>query len=193
LGGGRGACIDAFSSAQNVRRSLRPLHRPSGGPPPPLSRGRMKQALPFSRCIFCMRIIHALRWLAFAPDRRQMAPAVGPAASRSEAKSRSPDEAKRNPGTMAQLFAQPRITLRFIRATGSERTKEKRKRNAERRCCTNLRTKRCGDALNAARPPSGVPPRLLPRGLTSPKARLKPGFLGRDLRGRYPPSPVPVQ
>jgi hypothetical protein len=38
---------------------------------------------------------------------------------------RSPDEAKRNPGTMIRLFARPRITLRFIQATESERTEEK--------------------------------------------------------------------
>jgi hypothetical protein len=45
-----------------------------------------------------------------------------------------------------------------------------------------------------ARSPSGVPPRLSPKGII-PSQRLgfRPGFLGRGLYGRYPPSPVPVQ
>jgi hypothetical protein len=45
-----------------------------------------------------------------------------------------------------------------------------------------------------ARTPVGVPPRLSPKGII-PSQRLgfRPGFLGRGLNGRYPPSPVPVQ
>ena len=45
-----------------------------------------------------------------------------------------------------------------------------------------------------ARSSVGVPPRLSPKGLI-PSQRLgfRPGFLGRGLNGRYPPSPVPVQ
>jgi hypothetical protein len=45
-----------------------------------------------------------------------------------------------------------------------------------------------------ARSPFGVPPRLSPKGII-PSQRLgfRPGFLGRGLNGRYPPSPVPVQ
>src|SRR5580704_13719393 len=44
------------------------------------------------------------------------------------------------------------------------------------------------------RSPVGVPPRLSPKGII-PSQRLgfRPGFLGRGLNGRYPPSPVPVQ
>ena len=45
-----------------------------------------------------------------------------------------------------------------------------------------------------ARSSVGVPPRLSPKGII-PSQRLgfRPGFLGRGLNGRYPPSPVPVQ
>lgn len=40
-----------------------------------------------------------------------------------------------------------------------------------------------------ARPPAGVPPRLSPRGLTSPEARPEPGFLGRGRSVRLLLSP----
>src|ERR1700728_4103933 len=50
-----------------------------------------------------------------------------------------------------------------------------------------------GKAFEGARSPVGVPPRLSPRGLTSPRAQLRPCFLGRGLCGCCPPSPVPVQ
>jgi len=50
-----------------------------------------------------------------------------------------------------------------------------------------------GEAFEGARSPVGVPPRLSPRGLTSPQAQLRPCFLGRGLSGCCPPSPVPVQ
>ncbi len=40
----------------------------------------------------------------------------------------------------------------------------------------------------------GVPPRLSPQGIIpSQRLSFRPGFLGRGLNGRYPPSPVPVQ
>ena len=40
----------------------------------------------------------------------------------------------------------------------------------------------------------GVPPRLSPSGIiASQRLSFRPGFLGRGLIGRYPPSPVPVQ
>src|SRR3984957_12024090 len=49
-------------------------------------------------------------------------------------------------------------------------------------------------ALSGARPLAGVPPRLSPKGIIpSQRLSFRPGFLGRDLNGRYPPSPVPVQ
>ncbi len=57
-----------------------------------------------------------------------------------------------------------------------------------------LRILRCGSRLMKARSSDGVPPRLSPKGII-PSQRLgfRPGFLGRGLHGRYPPSPVPVQ
>ena len=49
-------------------------------------------------------------------------------------------------------------------------------------------------ALNGARTLAGVPPRLSPEGIIpSQRLSFRPGFLGRGLHGRYPPSPVPVQ
>jgi hypothetical protein len=49
-------------------------------------------------------------------------------------------------------------------------------------------------ALNGARTAVGVPPRLSPKGIIpSQRLSFRPGFLGRGLNGRYPPSPVPVQ
>jgi hypothetical protein len=45
-----------------------------------------------------------------------------------------------------------------------------------------------------ARSSDGVPPRLSPKGIIpSQRLSFRPGFLGRGLHGRYPPSPVPVQ
>ena len=69
----------------------------------------------------------------------------------------------------------------------------KRKRNADRRG-SRLRTGRvrrvplslvpppfAEEAFEGARSPVGVPPRLSPRGLTSPQAQLRPCFLGGGL------------
>jgi hypothetical protein len=42
LRGGRGACFNASPATQKLPHRLRPLHHASHGPPPPLSRGRMK-------------------------------------------------------------------------------------------------------------------------------------------------------
>jgi hypothetical protein len=53
---------------------------------------------------------------------------------------------------------------------------------------------RCGSRLHEARSSDGVPPRLSPKGvIPSQRLSFRPGFLGRGLNGRYPPSPVPVQ
>src|SRR5580698_6757555 len=74
----------------------------------------------------------------------------------------------------------------------------------------NLRISRCG-AHRRVRSPIGVPPRLLPSGLSALGRNSRPGFLGRGrtfdpvrspqpgskdlalLHGRYPRPPVPVQ
>jgi hypothetical protein len=53
---------------------------------------------------------------------------------------------------------------------------------------------RCGARSCGARTLDGVPPRLSPKGIIpSQRLSFRPGFLGRGLNGRYPPSPVPVQ
>jgi hypothetical protein len=72
----------------------------------------------------------------------------------------------------------------------------KGKREAERRQTrvTNRRILRCGSRPHEARSSVGVPPRLSPKGIIpSQRLSFRPGFLGRGLSGRYPPSPVPVQ
>jgi hypothetical protein len=58
----------------------------------------------------------------------------------------------------------------------------------------NRRILRCGARPFGARTLDGVPPRLSPKGIIpSQRLSFRPGFLGRGLHGRYPPSPVPVQ
>src|ERR1700692_2208969 len=72
-------------------------------------------------------------------------------------------------------------------------TKEEGKRNADKRRSPppHLAMRY---APYGARSPVGVPPRLSPKGIIpSQRLSFRPGFLGRGLRGRYPPSPVPVQ
>ena len=69
-------------------------------------------------------------------------------------------------------------------------------KEAERRQTlgSNRRILRCGARPFGARTLDGVPPRLSPQGIIpSPRLSFRPGFLGRGLNGRYPPSPVPVQ
>jgi hypothetical protein len=69
-------------------------------------------------------------------------------------------------------------------------------KEAERRQTqvTNRRILRCGARPFGARTLVGVPPRLSPKGIIpSQRLSFRPGFLGRGLHGRYPPSPVPVQ
>jgi len=69
-------------------------------------------------------------------------------------------------------------------------------KEAERRQTqvTNRRILRCGARPFGARTLAGVPPRLSPKGIIpSQRLSFRPGFLGRGLNGRYPPSPVPVQ
>ena len=69
-------------------------------------------------------------------------------------------------------------------------------KEAERRQTlgSNRRILRCGARPFGARTLDGVPPRLSPKGIIpSQRLSFRPGFLGRGLNGRYPPSPVPVQ
>ena len=100
----------------------------------------------------------------------------------------------------------PALASAALRATRSIRATKEKIREAERRqtqvstvphaygARVAPRKERLAPPFRSrARSPAGVPPRLSPRGLTSPKAQPRPGFLGRGLSGRYPPSPVPVQ
>src|SRR5580704_3101352 len=69
-------------------------------------------------------------------------------------------------------------------------------KEAERRQTqgNHRRILRCGARSYGARTLAGVPPRLSPKGIIpSQRLSFRPGFLGRGLYGRYPPSPVPVQ
>ena len=69
-------------------------------------------------------------------------------------------------------------------------------KEAERRQTLGIRSSASCDAARAfrARTLDGVPPRLSPKGIIpSQRLSFRPGFLGRGLHGRYPPSPVPVQ
>jgi hypothetical protein len=81
-----------------------------------------------------------------------------------------------------------------LRCAPSGLRNKRRKRNAGKRRVTNRRILRCGARPFGARTLVGVPPRLSPKGvIPSQRLSFRPGFLGRGLNGRYPPSPVPVQ
>ena len=97
------------------------------------------------------------------PDLRQKAPAVDPAA-------------------VTIMFCKPR-RRKEIKGSGTPKNAGPQPPHLATRL-----------APCKARSPSGVPPRLSPKGII-PSQRLgfRPGFLGRGLHGRYPPSPVPVQ
>src|SRR5579862_6155745 len=103
---------------------------------------------------------------------------------------RQREEKRRN----RSVRRQGKKSFALVATDGWARTKEERKRKAERRktLIRILRTLRCGSRL-AARSPAGVPPRFLPEGRQSPRLSFRPGFLGRGFNGRYPLSPVPVQ
>jgi hypothetical protein len=80
--------------------------------------------------------------------------------------------------------------------TSASPDQSKKIKEAERRQTqvTNRRILRCGARPCGARTLVGVPPRLSPKGIVpSQRLSFRPGFLGRGLNGRYPPSPVPVQ
>jgi hypothetical protein len=54
---------------------------------------------------------------------------------------------------------------------------EKEGRGTPKDALSNLRALRRGSALSGGRSPFGVPPRLLPKGLSIPRARFGPGFV----------------
>src|SRR5208282_2459053 len=123
-GGGRGVGLNDYSATKSRRRVRRPLHHPAGGPPPPLSWGRMSAIV---------LATHARP--SFANAIRKIVPRSRIASRLSRRWDRlsarlcptcSPDGAERNPGTINQLYRRSRISLRSIRAT-------KEKKEAERR------------------------------------------------------------
>jgi hypothetical protein len=81
--------------------------------------------------------------------------------------------------------------VRFARSSFKKQINEAERRQTQG---TNRRILRCGARPFGARTLVGVPPRLSPKGIIpSQRLSFRPGFLGRGLNGRYPPSPVPVQ
>ena len=137
--GGRGDGKDDAHRASG--RSARPLHHASHGPPPPLRfapRGRITVIVLATRS---------------APEFCEQRPV-----------DRSPDGAKRNPGTAWQLECSPsELTLALLRATNLTNHEKKGKRNADKRV-SNLRVSgaaRTVVARGRVRSPVGVPPRLL--------------------------------
>jgi hypothetical protein len=95
---------------------------------------------------------------------------------------------KERGGASVSLFATP--------VSPKPKCKRKKLKEAERRQTQghNRRILRCGARSFGARTLDGVPPRLSPQGIIpSQRLSFRPGFLGRGLNGRYPPSPVPVQ
>jgi hypothetical protein len=102
---------------------------------------------------------------------------------------RSPDKRSDIRERWCGFAAVSRVSLR----SPGLRTKMK---DAERRQTqgNHRRILRCGARPFGARTLAGVPPRLSPKGIIpSQRLSFRPGFLGRGLHGRYPPSPVPVQ
>ena len=88
-----------------------------------------------------------------------------------------------------RLDCRSRVSLRSTQATKKMKEAERRQTQGH-----NRRILRCGARPFGARTLVGVPPRLSPKGIIpSQRLSFRPGFLGRGLYGRYPPSPVPVQ
>ena len=101
----------------------------------------------------------------------------------------SPDEAKRNPGTAFQLECCSPDYAALHPGYDDQRKKEAERRQT---CSANLRAlrarraplslsplPRAGEGREGARSPIGVPPRLLPSGLSALGRNSRPGFLGR--------------
>jgi len=101
---------------------------------------------------------------------------------------RSPDERSDIRERLRGFTAAPRVSLR---SPGLRNLKEAERRQTQG---SHRRILRCGARSFGARTLDGVPPRLSPQGIIpSQRLSFRPGFLGRGLNGRYPPSPVPVQ
>jgi hypothetical protein len=102
---------------------------------------------------------------------------------------RSPDERSDIRGRLRGFTAAPPGLASLTRATNKNEGS-----GTPANAGYHRRILRCGARPFGARTPDGVPPRLSPQGIIpSQRLSFRPGFLGRGLNGRYPPSPVPVQ
>ena len=102
---------------------------------------------------------------------------------------RSPDERSDIRERWCGFAAVSRVSLRSPGLQTKMKEAERRQTQGNHR-----RILRCGARSFGARTLVGVPPRLSPKGIIpSQRLSFRPGFLGRGLHGRYPPSPVPVQ
>ena len=173
-----------------------PLHHASRGPPPPLSWGRMSAIVLATHAR--PSYANALRKIV---RRSRIASRLTRWWDRLSARSCptcSPDGAKRNPGTINQLYRRSRISLRSIRATKEKREAERRQaRSPTAAPCgrgSPLRTSPVCEGGTEGGSPVGVPPRhLLQR--TNAAAQLQHALPGTEpgRSGRYPPPAVPVQ
>ena len=125
----------------------------------PLSRGRMKQAISFSRCTGIRVVVTPVMKSheAFRSRHRSSSDGAGGGGRRRHDQSFKPRNV---------------------------RTKKRKaeRRQTRSRCCTC----RCSARLAGARSPGGVPPRFSPKGLSIPKAHLGPGFVRGISRGGIP-------
>jgi hypothetical protein len=87
------------------------------------------------------------------------------------------------------------VAPRFFSSPRPFRHYQTRKKEAERRqpLFNNLRTSGCGSHPFGCARLSAFHHGSHQRDLSSLRLNFRPGFLGRGLNGRYPPSPVPVQ
>jgi hypothetical protein len=157
-----------------------------------------KQAPAFPRRVFDSRPGNQHAIPKTSPHSRSSADDPGggdPVSSRSGAAIRSPDCAKRNPGTTFRISPLPG-SLRPTRATKSFRlaSGNKRMRNAGTAQFTNLRVLRRGaHPAGRARLPA-FHRGSCPRDSRIPRAQLRTMFRGTSakLGGVFPPAPAPV-
>ena len=92
-----------------------------------------------------------------------------------------------HPSGFNKRLRKPRISPFFLRFT------DRKKKEAERRQALGSEPPhhRVRHALDGARSPIGVPPRLSPEGRRSQRLSSRPRFLGRGSGGCYPPLPCP--
>ncbi len=136
--GGRGVCVDASPDASEISSPQTPpppsfALRATDGPPPPLPRGRMKQAISFSRCDPHPSHRHATRISSLsAPTFARECRRWTPVSSRSALRATMYERRKQGSGTPTDAYP----------------------------TSAPLRVRR---AQSAARSPLGVPPRLCAR------------------------------